>query len=276
MLNQPLSACPASNSRCLGNFAKGSVLSLFLISSTQVTADVSITRNAIFRTFLIRWQDKTGTGFTIDHRQRQYLLTARHVVEGIKSGEFVEVFHENEWKSLLVTVVGTGKDGIDITVLACSTLLSPSYPLHTTTANLAYGQQVSILGYPFGWHVGGEEINRGIPLPLVKAGVVSAIESGDVNRIILDVHGNKGFSGAPVLFVPTGRPKNELSVAGIVSYYPVRLLPIVDRKGRAIKDNDGEPIAYVKENTGFLVAIGIRHALDLIEANPIGYQIELL
>lgn len=249
------------------------VVVLFLTPTTHVPADIWITSNAIFRTFLIRWLDDTGTGFTIDHEQRQYLLTARHVVEGIESGNSVLIFHDNQWKSLPITVVGIGEGDIDITVLACSIPLSPSYPLHATTYSLAYGQEVSILGYPFGIHFGGEEINRGIPLPIVKAGIVSAIEHGDVNRVILDVHGNEGFSGGPLLFVPADNRNEELHVAGIVSSYLSRRRPIVDSERNALKNHKGEPIAYVEENLGFSVAIGIRHALDLIEANPIGYQL---
>jgi hypothetical protein len=246
-----------------------------LVSSVPVSSEVLITTNAIFRTFQIRWKEDVGTGFTIDHGNRQYLVTARHVVSGIGQIDDIEIYHDHEWKDLPVRVVGIGEDAMDIAVLACFTLLSPSFPLHATTASLRYGQEVSILGYPFSWRVGGEAINRGVPLPFVKSGVVSAIEFGDVNRIFLDVHGNQGFSGGPVLYAPDGEADNEIRVAGVVSFYPVpRLLPLVDRTGSTITDADGNPIAYVRENPGFVVAIAIRHAIDLIDANPIGYQLE--
>ena len=233
-----------------------------------------ITSNVIHRTFHIRWNDSTGTGFTIDHGSKQYLVTARHVVHGIESGNTIKIFHDKEWKDLVVNVVGIGKDGVDVAVLACSVRLSPSHPLVASSAHLSYGQSVSFLGYPFGWDVGGEEMNRGVPLPFVKAGIVSAMESGAVLRIFLDAHGNKGFSGGPVVFVPYGQPKNELRVAGIISYYPIpQFLPIVDRNGDTITNQGGEPIGYVKENPGIVVAIDIKHALELIDANPIGFKL---
>ena len=117
-------------------------------------------------------------------------------------------------------------------------------------------------------------MNRGVPLPFVKAGIVSAMEFGAVFRIFLDAHGNKGFSGGPVVFIPYGQPQNELRVAGIISYYPIpQFLPIVDRNGDAITNQGGEPIGYVKENPGIVVAIGIKHALELIDANPIGFKL---
>ena len=245
-----------------------------LFSFPQGAQATMVTSNIIHRTFHIRWNNSTGTGFTIDRGSKQYLVTARHVVSGIKSGNAIKIFHAKEWKNLVVNVVGIGKGNVDVAVLACSVRLSLSLPLVASTEGLVYGQPVSFLGYPFGWDAGGEGINRGVPLPFVKAGIVSAMEFQDVSRIFLDAHGNKGFSGGPVVFVPYGQPKNELRVAGIVSSYPIpKLLPIVDRKGDTITDRRGKPIAYVKENPGFVVAIHIKHALELMDANPIGFKL---
>ena len=238
-----------------------------------------ITSNVIHRTFHIRWDlptgagYKTGTGFTIDHGSKQYLITARHVVEGIESGKVIKIFHEKEWKDFFVNVVGIGKGDIDVAVLACSIRLSPSLPLVAATKDYFLGQPVAFLGYPFGWDSGGEEINRGVPVPLVKAGVISGWQLGDVSRIFLDAHGNKGFSGGPVVFVPHGQPKNELRVVGIISHYKGRLLPIVDVNGNPITGQGGKPIGYVKENPGIVIAIDIKHALELIDANPVGFPL---
>ena len=237
-----------------------------------------ITSNVIHRTFHIGWNGFAGTAFTIDHGSKQYLVTARHVVEGIESGKAIKIFRDKEWKDLVVNVVGIGKSKkMDVAVLACSTLLSPPFQLVASLEHLGPGQTISFLGYPFGWVSGGEEINRGIPLPFVKAGIVSAIEFGDVVRIFLDAHGNKGFSGGPVVFVPDGRPENELRVAGIVSRLPPTppstWQPIVDDRGKLSRDREGNPIGYVQENPGIVIAIAIKHALELIDANPIGFQL---
>ena len=249
------------------------VLLCLMFIAWQVKAETMVTTNVIYRTFHIQWNEDRGTAFTIDHGKRQYLVTARHVVEGIESGDNIGIFHEKEWKSLAVKVVGIGQGVIDVAVLACSFRLSPSFPLEASLESLAYGQSVAFLGYPFGWIVGGEQINRGIPLPFVKGGIVSAIESGDASRIFLDAHGNEGFSGGPVVFVPAGQA-TELRVAGVVAYYPTPILrPIVDRSRKTIRTREGEPVAYVTENPGILVAIGIGHALELIEANPIGFPL---
>ena len=68
-----------------------------------------ITTNAIQRTFHIKRGDASGTAFAIDRASRQYLVTARHVVDGITSGDTIAVFHENQWKNVTVDVVGIGK-----------------------------------------------------------------------------------------------------------------------------------------------------------------------
>ena len=237
--------------------------------------------NVIQRTFHIKWETSTktftGTAFAIDHVSKQYLVTARHVVDGIESGNAIKLFHEGKWNDLSVNVVGIGKGEIDIAVLACSTRLAPSLPLVASSEDLTYGQSVFFLGYPFGQDSGHEHINRGIPVPYVKAGIVSAMESGDVAKIYLDAHGNKGFSGGPVVFVPNKQPGNRFRVAGVISC----LFPCsqwtwqerVARMGRSVVNSEGQTIGYVVENPGIVTAFHIHHVVELIDANPIGFPL---
>ncbi len=234
-----------------------------------------VTTNVLSRVFHIAWRDSTGTAFTIDHASKQYLVTARHVVKGIDSGDSIRVFHEEQWKNLTVDVVGIGDGDADVAVLSCPIRISPSLDLAASQANLIYGQQVFFLGYPYGMDSGGEKINRGLPLPFVKSGIVSALEFGDVSKIYLDAHGNTGFSGGPVVFAPVGGSATDLRVAGVVANYPAASLqPVVDQNRNRITDPEGKPVGlYVQENPGIVVAIGIRHVIELIEANPIGFPL---
>ena len=93
-----------------------------------------ITTNVLFRVFHIAWGDSTGTAFTIDHASKQYLVTARHVVKGIGSGDSIRVFHEEQWKNLPVDVVGIGEGDADIAVLSCPVRLSPSFDFSCITS----------------------------------------------------------------------------------------------------------------------------------------------
>lgn len=232
-----------------------------------------ITANVIHRTFHIRSGNSSGTAFAIDHKGKQYLATARHVVEGITSSGDIDIYHEQQWKSVAVDVVGAGKDGIDVAVMACSIQLSLPLPLKATTDGLTYGQVVYFLGFPFGWVGGLERINLDFPMPFVKAGIYSATDEAN-SFIFIDGYGNPGFSGGPVVFRPEGRSTGEFQVAGIVSNAPTPLLsPIVGGDGSPILNEQNEPIAYFGENQGFVVAIEIQHATNLIDANPIGFEL---
>ena len=127
-----------------------------------------ITTNILSRIFHIAWGGSTGTAFAIDYASKQYLVTARHVVKGIDSGDAIRVFHEEQWKNLAVDVVGIGDGDADAAVLSCPIRISPSLDLAASQANRTYGQQVFFLGYPYGMDSGDEKINRGLPLPFVK------------------------------------------------------------------------------------------------------------
>ena len=161
-----------------------------------------ITNNVIQRTFRIGCGIKSGTAFAIDRGGKQYLVTALHVVRGITSGDKIAIFHDKQWKNTPVDVVGLGRNDVDVAVLSCPIRLAPPHPMEASGAGLIYGQSIYFLGFPFGWDGGAENINREFPVPFVKAGIVSAVIPGNPTRIYIDGHGNKGFSGGPVLFAP--------------------------------------------------------------------------
>ena len=98
-----------------------------------------ITANVIRRTFHIRYGGATGTAFAIDHGGKQYLVTARHVVPDITTGGTIDIFHDKQWKSIAVTVVGIGAGEKDIAVLAGPIRLASPHPLEASSAGLVYG-----------------------------------------------------------------------------------------------------------------------------------------
>ena len=205
-----------------------------------------LTTNVLQRILCIRNRDSVGTAFTIDHAARQYIITARHVVDGIASACAVSVRHERRWVELPVTVVGMGDADADIAVLAHTKPVTPSYSL-SADGTFCIGQAVAFSGFPFGWNAGAENMNHGFPIPFVKAGIVSAMVPGPPERIYIDAHGNPGFSGAPLIVRP--RDRGTFSVAGVVA------------------DSPSDPITG--EHAGFVGAVRIKCALDLIDANPV-------
>jgi len=217
-----------------------------------------ITANFIHRTFRIKCGNSIGTGFTIDVNGKQYLVTAKHVVEGFSALTPLEVFGNNSWVAVAAALVAHGGNGIDVSVIAPKTAMSPqSLPVVSSSEGLTYGQDVYFLGFPYGVLSKCIFAEAGHPLPLVKKAILSAF-AGDM--YLLDGHNNPGFSGGPVLFGPSGvTPQN---IAAIVSGY--RFHP------EAIHLGDIETDLRYKHNTGIMITYKIEIALALIQSNPIG------
>ena len=110
-------------------------------------------------------------------------------------------------------------------------------------------------------------------MPFVKAGVLSALTFEEPSRMYIDAHGNTGFSGGPVVFRTMNPAAGDFRVAGVVSQAPRPVLtPVVDKLGVPVRAN-GAAIAYLAENQGLVLAYAIRHATDMIESNPIGFDL---
>ena len=225
---------------------------------------MSITANILQRTFQLSFGKGQGTCFTIDYDNRQYIVTARHIVESITDSATIHIKHEKVWKDCPVNLVGHGEGEVDISVLAAPIQISPTYLLPPTTDGLAYGQDVYFLGFPYGWSSEVGELNENFPFPLIKKAIISGADP-KASYFLLDGHNNRGFSGGPVVFSEAGKPGAQLSVAAVISGYlpgqePVKL------------END---ISFeLKYNSGVIVAYGIKHAIDLISQNPIGFNLE--
>ena len=225
---------------------------------------VMITTNILTRTFHIRVGDLTGTCFAIDVNNKQYIVTAKHVVSDLLGTSTIAVFHENIWKDISVTLVGHASDGIDISVLATNFQISTTFPIVPTTAGISLGQDVYFLGFPYAMSGGGEEVNRNFPLPFIKKAILSCIDFyNDINTLYLDGHNNPGFSGGPVIFQEPNSP--DFKVAGVISGFRCQPEPI-------FQENQATPLSY-RYNTGIIISYGIKHAKDIIENNPIGFTI---
>lgn len=225
-----------------------------------------ITANVIQRTFQLKCGEDIGTCFTIDVDNMQYLCTAKHCLANFR-GNSIELFHEEQWKTLEVELVGFGSNDTDICVLSPKIQLSPTHPLPPTIAGMAIGQDAYFLGFPYGLQIEAGNLNRLFPFPLVKRATVSGINFEEQKIILLDGHNNPGFSGGPVVFAKPGSAENEISVAGIISSYRFEPTPVLD-------ENDKKTSLKVRTNTGIVHSYAINHALDAIKENPIGVEVD--
>lgn len=220
---------------------------------------MTVTANILQRTFHIRHDGQTGTCFTIEVESKSYLITASHVVKSIKDTATVEISHKQNWLPLGVKLVGHCEGDIDIAALAPQGLFGASHPLKLTTAGLTLTEDVYFLGFPFGMSMEGTDLNAGFPLPLAKKAAVLALGLGD-RPLLLDGHNNRGFSGGPVARRGT---KEGQSVIGVISGYHDEPRNVLDEYGNETQ------FTYFA-NTGIVIAHDIRHALAMIQSNPIG------
>ena len=225
-----------------------------------------ITSNVIHRTFRLKHGDAVGTCFTIDVEGRQYVVTARHVVESLLPGGTVEVeiLHDGDWKPLMVHVAWLSEQPADVAILAPRQQLShASLSLEPTATGISVGQQVYFLGFTEMELLAFPE-SGGFPMPLVRQGILAGIivRSGTA-VLVIDGHNIPGFSGGPVVFKPEG--SSEFRVAGVVSAYRTQHTPVLLR---------GQETEYsVAENSGLVIAYGFQEGINHTTANPTGVEI---
>lgn len=260
---------------------------LVLMSAYALIPDASaqITSNVFRRVLMIRpaGSDSFGTAFTLEVDGRQYLITARHVVEGLKAEGTVELRHGETWSPVPVRVFRCD-DPIDIAVLVPPRQLTVTFPLEPTLAGIRFAQDVYFAGFPYGLFTSGQNVNAGFPMAFIKKAIMSASTSdrGAV-LIFLDGHNNPGFSGSPIVYRDLDKSDLTLKLAGVVSGFrfdrsrilkPVEIKPeevtpgdiargrIVRKNGRLYRLQETDEL--VDFNTGIVTGYGINHALDLM------------
>jgi Trypsin-like peptidase domain len=223
-----------------------------------------ITTNILLRTFHVKYGQGTGTCFTIDIDSKQYLITAKHVVAHFPHTGVIDLYHDGHWRKVTAKLVGHADEHIDITVLSLDFQISPSYLLPASDGGICFGQNVYFLGFPYGLSSEVGELNRNFPMPFVKGAILSSIvnENG-VSCLFLDGNNNPGFSGGPVVF--THPESKDLRVAAVISGYRFDMQPVYWQQ-------QPTDLAY-QQNTGIILTYSIRHAVDLIKKNPIGFPL---
>jgi hypothetical protein len=169
--------------------------------------------------------------FSVQVDEREYWLTAKHILTGHKSGPAGEVKEKSialdvldpigdeiKWRTLQFAVIDPGKD-IDIIVLVPVINLQdigiPS--LKISSGEFGMGQECSFLGYPFAntWTATFQNSTK-YKMPFIKNCHISGlIRVAGVAVLVLDGINNPGFSGGPVLY-HTGP---DQVVLGVISGY---------------------------------------------------------
>jgi S1-C subfamily serine protease len=179
-----------------------------------------VTAEVITKTFWIKVGNNGGTGFVVNEKGQQYLVTAYHVVkEFIMATQedkiVVEVYHDNCWKKWNLNLVGYKDKPFDIAIFGVNMEFPPPFLNFEPECSLGLGQTVYFLGFPVTLknEVTCHDLLAQFPMPFVKQGIMSNIPLNGIYYI--DGKINKGFSGGPVVV----QKEKKCSVIGIMHAY---------------------------------------------------------
>jgi S1-C subfamily serine protease len=209
-----------------------------------------ITSQCYERTLQLNVPSGFGTGFTITRHDRQWLVTAQHVIDGIDESEIVVLRRGTPVEVQLKSIPRVRVEA-DVAVFELDREITPELPLFPTSDGAVYTQDVYFLGFPFGLGLGTAGVAQ---LPFVKKAIISASDdkANGVKIWYLDGINNPGFSGGPVVFRRQGT--SDWHVLAVVQGY----LP---EKSDLIGGGPGS----VSTNSGIIFAFDIRHGIEAID-----------
>jgi S1-C subfamily serine protease len=174
-----------------------------------------VTSNILFRIVRIQTPHQVGSGTIIELDDREFILTAAHVMEGVGPSSLINI-QGNEW-SVTWKIISKHVRGD-----AC--LVAFGGKFNRNTFEMKYGSKNSILsmdafvmGFPEGrvnyLDVKSESGQRRMIFPFLRKGIISAVLR---QEFIVDCIIQKGFSGGP-LFIMDGPNKLVPRILGVIS-----------------------------------------------------------
>jgi hypothetical protein len=239
--------------------------------------------------------DTTATGFTLDLDGRQYLITAKHLVAGLKDEDTINLHKGDKWTPLRVRVFRC-EDPIDIAILIPPAQLTPALVLEPDPTQFFFGQDAYFVGFPYGISMRAPEAMGDRPFPFIRRAAISSKVTVNAEKqaekLLLDGYNNPGFSGGPIVYRDMNKSTAVFKVAAVVSGFIPEVVPVTRKhsiesrevaspEGKAqpwrVQQNpDGSWFEYqdtgdfVGLNTGIVVGYIITPAVQLIRQHPIG------
>jgi len=280
------------------------VSTVLLILVHAVISFGQVTSNVFERVLEIRVNAETphvatATAFTIDVDGREYLITAKHVVVGLKDTDHIEIYKNDSWQSIPVTIFRCD-DPVDIAVMVPPRQLTVNFDLPFESLNFQLGQDAYFLGFPYGIHLPGKGANGPYPLAVIKRGTISGMQPIDpaksVSMIFLDGYNNPGFSGGPIVYRDFGQAGYVMKLIGVVSGFLPEVVPVLQKHAIPSNESASEPSKeqpwriqqnpdgswfeyletgnYAPLNTGIVDGYVIGPAVDLISKHPVGLEVK--
>ena len=216
------------------------------------------------RVFRFIYGTNTGTTFTVECNDIQFLVTAKHIFkesDGFPNKGEIRLLKDGNFQKYQVTIKYPKDDRVDIAVMKPEPeqYVSQVFNNPNTSVGIVWGQDVYFLGFPYEYdRLLANLPGNKTPTPFVKKACFSGMLSSNPSLFLLDGHNNEGFSGGPVCFKEIGTTGKPMSIAGVISGYQYL-------KQKIYYKNDAETEFYAKENTGIIIAYDIAQAIEVAE-----------
>ncbi|HAR96411.1 MAG TPA: hypothetical protein DCR97_10685 [Deltaproteobacteria bacterium] len=247
-------------------------LSAPIAAAQEIRFQRGVPQEMLDGVFRFKYGTRTGTCFAIEVDKRQYIITARHLVEGIRDRDSVLMFLDQRWQEVRVKTIFPRNPKTDIVALVSKRNVAPRMEISASGAAIPIGQELYFLGFPFGLSTQTDEPSPQL-IPFINHAFLSAVDSrfGSGNVLYLDGHNNPGFSGGPVVSRGYGE-KQSLQIVGVLSAYRVQLSreTITERTDARYGATEKKSNRFVQENSGILVAYHISEIIKAIRSNPTG------
>jgi hypothetical protein len=261
---------------------------LALLGSEGAAQSVAPTTNILSRVLMVESQYGRGTIFSLDVDQREYWITAKHILTGARHPPYGSVTSKSaslrildpggqgeQWLSVNFSVIDAGND-IDIVILAppVAILKNPLPSMSVGSNGIVLGGDCEFLGFPYGggWRADFPN-SQSIWMPFVKHCNLSAAPNVEPKIWVLDGINNAGFSGGPVVF-NTGSEQKILAVVSGYYLEPTEVFSsAAERKVAVTKSSKAKkPRTQLKVNlnSGFVIAYDIKYVMKAIKSSPVG------
>ena len=259
-------------------FVYGLVLAFALVHLHRTSLQAQAPNNAelMGRVFLLKYGATSGTAFVVTVDDRQYLITAQHVVSGLPDTGGVVGFHRSDGTLHAVSVVKRihcENPDVDIAILVLGMEIQHnknSVKVELSTAG-RIGQEVYFFGFPqtpTGQLLFTKVKGADFPAPFVKKAMLSAADNDVPNRRVFyfDGFNNRGFSGGPVAWFDD--QKQTWHVIAVVSAYVPSIEQLVGVPSLSLNNVTLSPAVLV--NSGILVGHSSDSALAAIRKYAAG------
>lgn len=241
------------------------MLALIMVSLV-LPAGAQVTSNVLQRVLQVRSPSTVCSAFTIEIVKKQYLVTARHCVDGVTDSKHLLVRQGNDWTPIVGPIFLPSNSEVDIAAIGLAQSITSEAEFQPTSDGIVLGQPVFFIGYPYDLSTKWKPSDAAnfSEIAFIKAGILSAMDSRNPQAIMLyiDGHNNPGFSGGPIVFRPS--PNSPFRVAAVVKGFRGEATPVV--KGENLQDPNAPAYEdlYTRANTGIVVGYSIQHIVNAI------------